>query len=59
MSRILQMKQHARVILTLRPDLSLYDGRRVYRLVHDRAGSSRQVMMTCERLERAHQLGDW
>ena len=58
MPRTLQMKQHARVILTLRPDLSLYDGSVIYRVTHDPTGNS-QVMTICQRLERAHQIGDW
>jgi hypothetical protein len=59
MARTLQMKQHDRVIITLRSDLSLYDGRLIYRVTHDPADNSRQVMAICERLERTHQIGDW
>lgn len=59
MPRTLQMKQHARVILTLRSDLSLYDGKQIYRVTHDPAGKSRQVMAICDQLERAHRIGDW
>jgi hypothetical protein len=59
MPNILQIKQHARMIVTLRSDLSLYDGKLIYRVTHDPSGNSRQVMTICERLERAYQLGDW
>ena len=55
MPRIFQMKQHNRVILALRSDLSLYDGSEIYRVNHSPSGNSREI---CERLERAHRTGD-
>jgi hypothetical protein len=58
MPRILQMKQHNRVILALRSDLSLYDVSEIYRVNHSPSGNSREVMTICERLERAHRTGD-
>jgi hypothetical protein len=59
MPHILQMKQHNRVILTLQSDLSLYDGGGIYRVTLDPFGNPMEVMATCERLERAHRVGDW
>jgi hypothetical protein len=59
MPRTLQMKQHNSVILTLRSDLSLYDGSVIYRVEHSPSGNSRQVMTICKRMERAHRFGDW
>ena len=59
MTRVLQMKQHGRVILTLRSDVSLFDGGRIYRITQDPSVKSRQQITICERLERAHISGDW
>jgi hypothetical protein len=59
MTRILQMRQHKRTILTLRSDLSVYDGRRMYRVSVGASDNSRRVVTTCERMERAHRVGDW
>jgi hypothetical protein len=59
MLRTLQIKQHNRVILTLNSDLSLYDGSWIHRITLGPSGNSREVMTICERLERAHRMGDW
>jgi hypothetical protein len=59
MTRILQMRQHRRVILTLRSDLSLYDGKPIFRVTLEPSENSRHVATICERLERAHRTGDW
>jgi hypothetical protein len=59
MTRILQMRQHKRVILTLRSDWSLYDGKPMYRVAVELSDNSRNVVTICERMERAHCVGDW
>jgi hypothetical protein len=59
MPRTLEMRQHARVILTLRPDVSVYDGSAIYRVAQGPSGNSKEVMAICERLERAHRRGEW
>lgn len=59
MPRTLQMKQHKRVLLTLRSDLSLYDGKRIYLITPDRSLNSRELLSTFERMERAYSIGDW
>jgi hypothetical protein len=59
LTRILQMRQHRRPILTLRPDLSLYDGRSMFQVALEPSDNSRHVLTMCERMERAHRIGDW
>jgi len=59
MAPTLHMKQHRRVILTLRSDLSLCDGGRIFRVRQEPSDHSRHVWTICERLERAHRIGDW
>jgi hypothetical protein len=59
MTRTLQIRQHRRAILTLRSDLSLSDGKAMFRVTLEPSDNSRHVVTTCERLERAHLIGDW
>jgi hypothetical protein len=59
MTRVLQLRQHRRVILTLRSDLSLYDGQCMFRVTVEPSDNSRHVVTICERMERAHLVGDW
>jgi hypothetical protein len=59
MTRVLQLRQHRRVILTLQSDLSLYDGQRMYRVMVAPSDNSRHVVTICERMEQAHRVGDW
>jgi len=59
MRRTLHMKQHQHVILALRSDISVYDGKRTYRITQDPTSNSREIITICERMERAHGAGDW
>jgi hypothetical protein len=53
------MRQHRRAILTLRSDLSLHDGKPMFRVTLEPSDNSRHAVTMCESLERAHRVGDW
>jgi len=48
MTRTLQMRQHRRAILSLRSDLSLYDGKPMFRVTLEPSDNSRHVVTLCD-----------
>jgi len=58
MPHVLSIKQHKKVVITLRSDFSLYDGKQIFRVTRDPSHDSRRLMKILDELERAYCVGD-